>query len=253
MKMVTEKILALPVIRRIIQILMVGGMGKWAFYGIFRCPFLVPFVNCQNCPVLTCWGRLTAYFYTAWLIIPISAILIGRTFCGWICPVGFVNQLLGKFSLFKMRQHKRIFRLGQLGMVCMIITCAYIYFILDNPRMMIPIRTGEFFNSIYLIFQHASPYWMIRTVLIIAFIVGSLLVANAWCRFICPAGGLFEIVKKISLFGIRKSSACDGCNACSRVCEMGTRPGEMNCNNCGNCLNVCHKNAIYWGKKKKYE
>lgn len=250
MKPLTEKLYTIPVIRRIVQLIMVGGLGKWAFYGIFRCPFLVPFVNCQSCPVLTCWGRLTAYFYTAWLIIPISAILVGRAFCGWVCPVGFVNQVLGKAAIFKLRSRKKILRFGQLGMALLIVACAYIYFIMDNPRMMIPIRTGEVFNSIYLSFQHASPFWLARTIFIIVLIIGSLIVANAWCRFICPAGGLFEIVKKISLFGIRKTSACDNCDACLRICEMGTRPEEMNCNNCGSCLHVCHNNAIYWGKKK---
>ena len=55
MKPLTEKLYTIPVIRRIVQLIMVGGLGKWAFYGIFRCPFLVPFVNCQVALFLLAW------------------------------------------------------------------------------------------------------------------------------------------------------------------------------------------------------
>ena len=55
--------------RRATQALMLVVLGQWSFYGIFRCPYLVPFVNCETCPVITCWGRITAYFWGFWLIL----------------------------------------------------------------------------------------------------------------------------------------------------------------------------------------
>ncbi|WP_301860722.1 4Fe-4S binding protein [uncultured Megasphaera sp.] len=241
--------IALSRIRHLVQLAMVAVLGKWAFYGIFRCPFLVPFVNCQNCPVITCWGRLTAYFMGAWLLIPLSVLIAGRTFCGWLCPTGFVSQLLGKFSLFPLKLKKKYIRLGQIGMVLTVAAAAIIYFGYGNPRMMVPIRAGEFFGSLPFVFEHASWIWLFRTALIITLIVGSIIVANVWCRFFCPAGGIMEVVRRISPFGVFKTKACDGCNACRRVCGMGTRPGEANCINCGDCLHVCHKQAIYAGKR----
>ena len=72
--------------RRLVQIAALAVMGQWSFYGIFRCPFIVPYVSCQNCPVLTCHGRLFTLFNGVWLLIPASAILFGRAFCGWACP-----------------------------------------------------------------------------------------------------------------------------------------------------------------------
>ena len=56
-------------------------------------------------------------------------------------------------------------------------------------------------------------------------------------------------LRKISIFKVYKTSDCDDCDACLRVCEMGTRPNEMNCTNCGDCLHVCHKDAIRFGRK----
>ena len=60
-----------------------------------------------------------------------------------------------------------------------------------------------------------------------------------------------ELVRKISLFRVYKTAACDNCDACLRKCEMGTRPDEMNCTNCGDCLNVCLADAIKFGRKGK--
>src|SRR5512138_3848353 len=74
--------------RRIAQTMSLAILGQWSFYGIFRCPFLVPYVSCQNCPVITCHGRLFTMFWGFWLLLPVSVLLVGRAFCGWACPGG---------------------------------------------------------------------------------------------------------------------------------------------------------------------
>lgn len=240
----------LPKIRHLVQLAALGILGKWAFYGIFRCPFLVPFVNCRNCPIVTCWGRLTAYFFGAWLLIPLLTIIAGRAFCSWLCPVGSVNQLLGKLAILKLRIYDKRLRFAQAGMLLLFFIAMYIVIDLGNPRMMVPIRVGEFILAVKQSFALAPWVWLVRSCFIIILILASLLIANLWCRFFCPAGGIMEVVKRISLFGIRKTNACNGCNACTKICSMGTRPEEMNCTNCGDCLHTCPQHAIYWGRKK---
>ena len=58
-----KKTLPLKALRRLSQALFLGILGQWSFYGIFRCPFLVPYVSCQNCPVITCHGRIFTMFW----------------------------------------------------------------------------------------------------------------------------------------------------------------------------------------------
>ena len=41
-------------------------LGEWALFGVFRCPFVVPFVSCQNCPVITCPGQAARMFWGFW-------------------------------------------------------------------------------------------------------------------------------------------------------------------------------------------
>ena len=91
---VTEKgPVALTRWRRLSQATMLALLGQWSLYGIFRCPFIVPYVSCQNCPVVTCHGRLFSLFWGFWLLLPVSVLLFGRAYCGWLCPGGLVNQL----------------------------------------------------------------------------------------------------------------------------------------------------------------
>ena len=100
--------LRVTVWRRLTQLMMLGLLGQWSFYGIFRCPFIVPYVSCQNCPVITCHGRILTMFWGFWLLLPASALLLGRAFCGWACPGGLVNQMLGKLAPFKARVRTRL-------------------------------------------------------------------------------------------------------------------------------------------------
>lgn len=238
-------------VRTGVQLSMLAVLGQWAYYGVFRCPFLVPFVNCQVCPVITCWGRITSYFWGFWLLLPVSVLLAGRFFCGWLCPGGFINQIIGKFSWSKLRTRNQLVSFAPIGMVIALLAVAIIWFGFNNPRMMVPIRVGEFWSSLRLSFENASAAWLVRTFMVLGLTAAGLLVANMWCRFICPTGGLLELFKGMAILRVFKTNACNDCNACLRVCVMGTRPDEMNCTNCGDCLQACPIDAIKFGEKRQ--
>ncbi|NLN60023.1 MAG: 4Fe-4S binding protein [Deltaproteobacteria bacterium] len=225
-------------------------LGQWSFYGIFRCPYPVPFVDCQVCPVITCWGRITSLFWGLWLFVPLSVILFGRAFCGWLCPGGFVNQLIGKAAIFKLRTRNRFSKWAPLGLCLGLAVTLFLWLVLGNPRWIIPIRIGEFWPSIGLSFEHASTAWLIRTFTVLGLVAAGLVIANLWCRFVCPTGCLLEWFKRVAIFRVFKTDACNNCDACLKICEMGTRPDEVNCTNCGDCLKSCPENAIKIGRKR---
>ncbi len=237
-------------LRRAVQTGMLAVLGQWSFYGIFRCPFPVPFVDCKACPVITCWGRVTSLFWGFWLVLPISVLLFGRAFCGWLCPGGLVNQLIGKMSLFKLRIRNRFTGFAAWGLFAGLAASLVLWLYLGNPRWMVPIRAGEFWNSVRLSFEHATPFWLVRTFVVLGLVAAGFLVANLWCRFACPTGGLLELFRRFSLFRVFKTGACNDCDDCLKVCEMGTRPDEVNCTNCADCLGSCPIDAIKVGRKR---
>ncbi|WP_415714149.1 4Fe-4S binding protein [Maridesulfovibrio sp.] len=229
-------------VRRLIQ---AGGLyflGTFSYYGIFRCPFAVPYVSCENCPVIQCPGR--KIWLTAWLGILFSALIFGKSFCSHACPGGMLSELLGRFACLKGRikgaLEKRLsyFRYGVL------VLSMYMLWGMNNPRWAVPIRTGEFIKSTALTFEHASGLWLTRTALVVAFLALGLLIPHFWCRFVCPTGALLEPFRKIAFFGYSMDESCTNCGKCDRHCDLETRPAEHNCTNCGSCKSVCPEESI---------
>jgi len=237
--------------RRLTQVAALTIIGQWSFYGIFRCPFIVPYVSCQNCPVITCHGRLFTMFWGFWLLLPLSVVFFGRAFCGWACPGGLVHQLLGKAAVFKLRLRNAFTRMAPYMIYFGTAVALYIWLVWGQPREVVPIRVGGFFESVALTFEHGNLIWLLRTFFVLGFLVLGLFLVNFWCRFVCPTGGMLEVLKLFSFFKVYKNEKCNDCDKCLEVCEMGTRPAESNCTNCCDCLSVCPQNAIHVGRSRR--
>ncbi|MBO4335997.1 MAG: 4Fe-4S binding protein [Desulfovibrio sp.] len=234
----------LIILNRIVQFCTLGFLGEWAFYGVFRCPFVVPFISCQNCPILTCPGRVAHTFWGVWAAWLGILLLFGRAFCGWFCPGGLVSRLLSKSPLTKKDLHPEAVTSFSYVKYFSLLCCILVYFFLNQPRANVPIRIGEFWPAVLQTYQYASDLWLFRSGLLLLLLACSCLVAMSWCRFACPMGGLLELCKRFSLFRFVKTEACTDCSACRRACYMHTRPDEKNCTNCGDCVSSCPVNCI---------
>jgi ferredoxin-type protein NapH len=221
-------------------------LGEFSFYGVFRCPFAVPYVSCGNCPVLQCPGR--DLWIPVWVGLLISGLVFGRAFCGWGCPGGLVSELLGKLALLRGRARSSVEALSKYPVV---IASLLVFFVLNNPRWAIPIRTGEFFNSVSLTFEHADQLWLWRTGFILGGLALALIVPHFWCRYLCPTGGLLELFNRFSLVKYFKTPTCNDCDSCRMACFAETRPAEINCVNCGDCATSCPVDAIKLGHGEK--
>jgi ferredoxin-type protein NapH len=232
--------------RRVSQLGFLVILGEFSFYGVFRCPFAVPYVSCGNCPVLQCPGR--DLWLPVWIGLLISGLFFGRAFCGWGCPGGLVSELLGKLALLRGKARSSVEAVSKYPVV---IASLLVFFVLNNPRWAIPIRTGDFFNSVSLTSEHADQLWLWRTGFILGGLGLALIIPHFWCRYLCPTGGLLELLNRISVFKYLKTSACNDCDSCRKVCLAETRPAEGNCTNCGDCKPVCPVNAIKVGHTEK--
>jgi polyferredoxin len=235
--------------RRIIQLSFIIFLGEFSFYGIFRCPFAVPYVSCGNCPVIQCPGR--KLWLGFWILLPLSAIIFGRAFCSWACPGGLVSELLGKLSLIKGKIKGPFEKILSPGKYLVATGSLIVFLLMDNPRWAIPIRTGDFFNSVKLTFEHADNLWIVRTLFILVGLSLGILIPSFLCLYLCPIGGLLEVLKRLSLFRYFKTKSCNDCDKCRELCELETRPAEINCTNCGACSDICPVDAIKVGWESK--
>lgn len=233
-------------LRRIIQAGSLYMIGVFSYYGIFRCPFAVPYVSCENCPVVQCPGR--KLWLPVWIAILVSALAFGRAFCSHACPGGMVAELLSRFALLRGKLAAKLDWVLSFGKYAALLVCVYLFWFMHNPRWAVPIRTGEFAQSTLLTFEHAFPLWFVRTGIVLGALALGILIPHFWCRYLCPTGGLLELVSFRPLLRYRITPSCTDCGKCNRRCDLETRPNLHNCTNCGDCQESCPVDAIKLGK-----
>ena len=122
--------------RRVIQAVSFYFLAEFSYYGIFRCPFAVPYVSCANCPVVQCPGR------KLWLVvltgILVSGLLFGRAFCGYACPVGTLSDIFSQVALVKRRMAPVVTRVLHVGKYLAAAGAVYVFFALHNPAGLYP-------------------------------------------------------------------------------------------------------------------
>lgn len=225
--------------------------GEWLAIGWLRCPFGVPFVSCQSCPSTDCPGR--------WLQLPIlgliglSALSLGRGFCGWVCPMGFVMDALGKIPKLRATISGRFTRIDRwLKPIKYLGLAAALYLILrlnltDERAHAYVVRSPSVFNlqAIALAQVLGVAAYRVRMWIVIGALLVALVITRVWCRYLCPLGALLGLFNKFSLFGIaREREDLPRCGKYPRECVQHTMPGTTDCVMCGECVQGCPRQIL---------
>lgn len=229
----------------------------------------VPGLNCYSCPgaVGACpLGSLQSGLLNSRYKIPyyvlgtllLFGLLFGRLICGFLCPFGFLQELLDKIPTKKIRKNKATRILSKLKYVILIAFVIIIPLVKLEPafcKYICPAGTLE--GGIPLVLKNES----LREMLGILFswkvfaLAVTLLVCifcyRAFCRFICPLGALYSLFNPISFFGIKvDGNKCTHCNTCVHSCKMDVKKvNGLECIQCGECIKECPENAISFGYK----
>ena len=114
----------MPVVGRMIPMgLLIQTKRRWVqalsllalnsnFRGFPQLGGFLPVLNCQYCHLawLGCPIGMTGVSLAAgafpWLVLGlllVAGLIVGRFFCGWVCPAGFIQDLLYRIPLPKIR------------------------------------------------------------------------------------------------------------------------------------------------------
>ncbi len=229
--------------------------------------------------------RWLARFVPA-LVLVFATLVLGRFWCGWLCPLGTVIDWT---SLRKARSKRVLsarWRGGKYGLLFVLLFAALwgnlTLMILDPltifvrgvstlvlpgltwlvTRAEIALYRIKFLRGALDIFDSAlrvsvlsykQPHY---ASLLLAALVGGILSLNllewrAWCRYLCPLGGLLGLISKASWLKRIVSESCLGCGICGPDCRMGTIEADKNyasdsgeCILCLDCAAECPKDAI---------
>ncbi len=148
------------------------------------------------------------------------SILFGPVFCGWVCPLGTVQQwvsglgkklgLYGRVRLPKKLDHTlRYLRYGVLLWV-LYVTAVSGQLIFAN------------YDPYYALFNFWSGEVALSAIaILILTLVLSLFIQRPWCKYLCPFGALLGFTNKFRLLGIKRNpNTCISCHKCTHACPM---------------------------------
>ncbi|MBN2323651.1 MAG: 4Fe-4S binding protein [Spirochaetes bacterium] len=180
--------------------------------------------------------------------VALLTLLFGPLFCGWLCPLGSVQEWIGGIGkrIFKKRYNRFIGEKADrmLGYMRYGVLALILYFTT---------------HSISLVFQRYDPYYALfhfwtgdvffTALVVLGFVILlSFFFERPWCRWLCPFGALLGILQLVSPWKIRRNrEECTGCGVCKNRCPMRIpldKKGvvrDTRCNRCLECVTSCRR------------
>ena len=195
------------------------------------------------------------------MIILVLTILVGRVFCGWVCPVPLTRKLLINELDDKPEPKTRPDAKGPLAVLGLTIGSAAVFgfpvFCLICP---IGLTMGVLLAFIRLVGSN-EPSWDL--LLFPAVLVIELVLLHRWCSKICPVGALLSLFSRWQLFLVPKvnrkqciegrGGTCGQCTAaCPAAIDLRHKPDKgilSECTKCQECSARCPVQAIKFTRR----
>lgn len=208
--------------------------------------FVVGGLLCPISAVQNVILKISTGYLLLFLVPTVTALFMGRVFCGYVCPFGALQELLHVKQL-RMSIPDRWMK------VLRWIPVAILVFLIIRV-----FATGVLTWSGFTPFKAFFTFGGTPLTLAISglFVVASVVLFRPFCRLLCPLGAWLSLVSRLSPFRIRESDACVSCSQCDRVCASGAiSSGKVraeDCLLCGECIRVCPTEALsVCGKRKE--
>lgn len=185
-------------------------------------------------------------------------LLFGRAWCGWLCPLGTLLDLVPSPPSAARRALPEAWRRAKHFLWLTLLVAALLgnltLLVLDPLTLVIRAFGAALWPALERVVTAAEvaayalpplrpavgaidrllrpaifpvEASLYRAPVLYALVLATVLALNRlaprfWCRYLCPLGGLLGLVSKVGLVRREVTSACTRCGACARVCPTGT-------------------------------
>lgn len=205
-----------------------------------------------------------AAFWFSMVLLALTAVL-GRVFCGWVCPLGTLNNMVGALRRWPARPKARNwFRLKYYLLVGLLVSSV---FTLQLTGILDPLSltVRSFSLGLYPAFNKAcnaaldaayrldvksltavadavggllkkgllsfqQPYFLqgtLMALLLLGILALNLVERRFWCRYLCPLGALLGLASRYALLKKSTSEGCNGCGLCDFNCQGNAHPAKQ--------------------------
>jgi polyferredoxin len=193
-----------------------------------------------------------------------ATLILGRFFCGWICPLGTTMDAFEK-TLPSGNDPMKSPAWGAIRFVLLagilfaalagisivhffdplvIITRGFILGIFPPAVSLLDFLSGrlpllENIRLTPVVHPSFRQSWFFLLILL-GIISLSLIRRRFWCRYLCPLGALLDLLSRAAIW---RRTISDRCNACG-LCRKGCRMGGESCIHCYTCQSLCPRKAV---------
>lgn len=192
------------------------------------------------------------------LAVMASAVVFHRGLCSWICPFGLLEEYLGRFGIRltgrKLEPPKYLdWALRSIKYLLLAFFVKVILIDFSGQAALGFLQTP--YNKVAAV--KMLDFWLAPsglTIGVVGFLLlGSLVVQNFWCRYLCPYGAMLSVIGFLSpaTFNVnRDEAACDDCGLCTKVCPNyvdvmnADEVNALECTRCSQCVETCPEAAL---------
>jgi len=249
----------------------------------------LPVLNCYSCPAAigacpigSLQNSLNSLRYNLKLgqkqlglyvvgSLGLVGVIGGRLPCGWLCPFGWLQEIIYKIPIRKLKIPACLTYLRYAVLLVLVILLPLLLVDslgLGSPwfcKLICPAGTLEAGVVLALINPGLRSQlgflfaWKVS--LLVLFLVWMALSQRPFCRTICPLGTILGFFNRISAFEIKVDlDNCLVCNACQRACPVDIKiyenPASSQCIRCLQCQEICPTSCVtsgFWLGRKAGE
>ncbi|MDR0498399.1 MAG: 4Fe-4S binding protein [Holophagales bacterium] len=207
------------------------------------------------------------------LVIAITAVL-GRVFCGWVCPLGTLHNMMGAIKKWKGPQRVRNWFHAKYLLLIFLLSGSLVGIQLTGVFDPISLLIRHLTIGVYPAFNYSAngtmdfvyrtdvglltsasdwiydvlkktvlafqqPYFAQGALLSLLFLVILLLNLSErrfWCRYLCPLGALLGFLGRLAPFKRKTSKDCNSCGLCDQKCQGGIKTEAWKASECLYCM-----------------